>query len=134
MNRINMLTWRPAQFPLSALCAALLLAGCSALPSAPEKKDEPPKIVRTNMESPPVFNDEPLNEPPKVGRTLLEQKGDNQFVAPVRREQSTQGGPLVNVKFESAPMLEVVAAVLGDMLKVPYTIEGAVEGNITLVS
>lgn len=129
-----MLTWRPAQFPLSALCAALLLAGCSALPSAPEKKEEPPKIVRTNMESPPVFNDEPLNEPPKVGRTLLEQKGDNQYVAPVRREQSTQGGPLVNVKFESAPMLEVVAAVLGDMLKVPYTIEGAVEGNITLVS
>ncbi|MDG9926771.1 MULTISPECIES: type II secretion system secretin GspD [unclassified Pseudomonas] len=134
MNMINMLTWRPAQFPLSALCVVLLLAGCSTLPSAPEKKDEPPKIVRTNMEPPPVFNDEPLNEPPKVGRTLLEQKGDNQFVAPVRREQSPQGGPLVNVKFESAPMLEVVAAVLGDMLKVPYTIEGAVEGNITLVS
>lgn len=129
-----MLTWRPVRFPLSALCAALLLAGCSALPSAPVKKDEPPRIVRTNMEPPPAFADEPLDEPPKVGRTLLEQRGNDKFVAPVRREQSTQGGPMVNVKFESAPMLEVVAAVLGDMLKVPYTIEGAVEGNITLVS
>lgn len=122
------------RFKLSALCIAVLMAGCSTTPNAPKVQKEQPRIVRTNMEAPPPFQDETTDEEPQVGRTLLEQKGSNQYVTPVSTASTAGRGDAVNVKFESAPIIDVVEAVLGDILKVPYTIEGPVEGNITLVS
>ena len=123
-----------ARFPLSALCMAIVLAGCSSQPAEPVVPKENPRIVRTNMEAPPVMDEEIADEETQTGRTLLEQKGSNQYVVPVEGKVADTAGPSVNVKFEAAPIVDVVSAVLGDILKVPYTIEGAVEGNITLVS
>jgi general secretion pathway protein D len=67
---------------------------------------------------------------------VYEQAGSQQMVrdtagpAPVIR----LGEGKVEVNFRDAPIAEVVKVILGDNLRVPYTIEGEIKGNITLSS
>lgn len=126
---------RPLRFPLSMLCVALLLAGCATPPPAVEAEpDKPVSFMRTNMQPAPETDEEPDAAIQQKGRTLLEQRGSGQFVAPQKSKTSAGQDNLVSVKFENAPLTDVLAAILGDMLKVPYSLEGEVGGNITLVS
>ncbi|MES2817366.1 MAG: type II secretion system secretin GspD [Pseudomonadota bacterium] len=91
-----------------------------------------PSIVKTNALPPPALED--INEEvPKAGRVLLEQRGSGDFVAPQALGPGRTGEG-VNVNFENAPLADVLAAMLGDMLGLPYSLEGNVGGNVTLVS
>lgn len=127
---------RSFRFPLSMLCAALMLAGCATPPPVAESEPEQPvRIMRTNMKPMAEVEEQPDLEVRTRGRTLLEQRGSGQFVSPQRVGGSEAGqGNLVNVAFENAPLTDVLAAILGDMLNVPYSLEGEVGGNVTLVS
>lgn len=128
------------RFPLTLLCTAVLLSACSALPQAEKKPAEPaPSIVRLNSQAADAYI-EPKKTDDRQGRTLLEQRGSGRFVgnagAPKASGQTQAQAPAdgVNVNFENAPLGDVLAAILGDMLKVPYSLEGNVGGNVTLVS
>ncbi|WP_263143287.1 type II secretion system secretin GspD [Pseudomonas sp. RIT-PI-AD] len=123
------------RFPLSLLCAAVLLSACSVLPEAEKKPAEPaPKIIKLNSETPEAYV-EPNKELDPQGRTLFEQRGSGKFVgAQGSPKSASTAADGVNVNFENAPLGDVLAAILGDMLKVPYSLEGNVGGNVTLVS
>lgn len=136
MSNSTIAVCRPLRFPLSMLCVALIMAGCATPPPVTDAEPEQPvRIMRTNALPLPDADEQPEDEVRQRGRTLLEQRGSGQFVSPQSAGSSTavQGG-LVNVNFENAPLTDVLAAILGDMLNVPYSLEGEVGGNITLVS
>lgn len=126
---------RPFRFPLSMLCMALILSGCATPPTPVDAEPEKPvRIMRTNMQPVSDIDAQPEPDARERGRTLLEQRGSGQFVSHQESKGSAGQGNLVNVNFENAPLTDVLAAILGDMLKVPYSLEGEVGGNITLVS
>jgi len=73
------------------------------------------------------------------GRTLLEHRGTGSFVntsVELQRVKpaSAEQGEMVKVSFENAPVGAVLEAILGDFLKVPYSLEGEVQGQISLIS
>lgn len=127
------------RFPLTLLCTAVLLSACSALPQAEKKPAEPaPAIIKLKSQGPDAY-EEPAKPEDHKGRTLLEQRGSGRFVgaqggAAKASTQAQAPADGVNVNFENAPLADVLAAILGDMLKVPYSLEGNVGGNVTLVS
>lgn len=122
--------------PFAIACCVFLLSSCASV-----FEEEPKEVTLPNsfvsMVTPPDAESESqvVDDVPAVGRTLLEQKGTAGFsgVAPVLTP-NLPADKLVNVHFDGAPLADVLGAILGDMLKVPYTIEGDVGGQITLVS
>ena len=118
---------------LVLVCTVTVLSACATPPK--ENVEQPPvPFVKIN-EKRPLELLEDVDEPRRVGKTLLEQRGSGAFVkAPSRAPVSTATQGAVNVNFEDAPLDAVLSVILGDMLKVPYTIEGDVKGQITLVS
>lgn len=133
MNIASQATRQRLRFPLSLLCAAMFLSGCASDPVTQEP-DMPVQLMRTGQESVAPGDDVGTDEVRKSGRTLLEQKGSGTFVTSLPQARAQAGEKTVNVNFENAPLVDVLAAILGDMLKVPYSLEGDVGGNITLVS
>ncbi len=121
------------RFPLSLLCAAMLLSGCASDPRA-VAPEQPVQLMRTGQEVIAPSDEAVTDEVRKSGRTLLEQKGSGRFVTSLPQGAAQAGENTVSVNFENAPLADVLAAILGDMLKVPYSLEGDVGGNITLVS
>lgn len=133
MNIASQATRQRLRFPLSLLCAAMFLSGCASDPVTQEP-DMPVQLMRTGQESVAPGDDVGTDEVRKSGCTLLEQKGSGTFVTSLPQARAQAGEKTVNVNFENAPLVDVLAAILGDMLKVPYSLEGDVGGNITLVS
>lgn len=118
---------------LVLLCAATALSACAPHPKATVEK-LPTPFVKINEQAPREVLDD-VYEAKRAGKTLLEQRGSGGFVkAPSRAPVSSASQGAVNVNFEDAPLDAVLSVILGDMLKVPYTIEGDVTGQITLVS
>lgn len=122
---------------LSAACLYGLLSACSTLPSGSEVEREPVSLVSVNpqpeVEDVALFDD----EQPEA-RTFLEQRGSGNFVNPIAetKARAPVAGQTAEVKvsFDNAPLEAVLAAILGDLLQVPYSLEGGVQGQITLVS
>ncbi|AUM00950.1 type II secretion system protein GspD [Rhodocyclaceae bacterium] len=54
------------------------------------------------------------------------------FAAPPPRQAVRLSGGRVSLRFEQAPVTDVVHAILGDILKVPYSINQPIGGSITL--
>lgn len=121
---------------ITLACFCVWLSACSTLQ---ESDVEPPvSLVRINQqEAPQIIEDE--QEQPSAARTLLEQRGSGSFVnssAEVQRVPSAAdgSGEMVRVSFEDAPIGAVLEVILGDLLGLPYSLEGEVGGQITLVS
>jgi general secretion pathway protein D len=123
--------------PLGRLCATLLVASVVVLGacSTPAKKPAAQGRIFTAVKDPTVDSmNTPKPPEPQRERTVYEQAGSQQMVrdtagpAPVIR----LGQGKVEVNFRDAPIAEVVKVILGDNLHVPYTIEGEIQGNITL--
>jgi len=118
---------------LSVACTFVFLTACATVPDTQVER-APISLIKTN----PKAVAEQLETTPDVkhsGKTLLEQRGSGSFAnVPVRKQGAvpTKGG--VNVNFEAAPLEAVLAVILGDLLKVPYSLDGDVKGQITLVS
>ncbi|MDX5300363.1 MAG: hypothetical protein LPK85_15580, partial [Gammaproteobacteria bacterium] len=120
--------------------ASMMLSACSALtttpastPAAEVRPAEPASLVKVSpLQNPEVEESMPRER--REGRVLLEQVGSGGFVEPAasRGPATTSGG--VNVNFENAPIVDVLAAILGDLLRVPYSLEGDVKGDITLMT
>lgn len=67
----------------------------------------------------------------KVKPSLI--RGSDQMTKEVSvRASVAVSGKDVSLRFEQAPATEVVHAILGDLLKVPYTIQQPISGTITL--
>lgn len=118
---------------LSMACAFVFLTACSTVPESQGER-APVSLIKTN----PKAVEEPFDtavDTKRSGKTLLEQRGSGNFAnvpTEIKGAVSTAGG--VNVNFEAAPLEAVLAVILGDLLKVPYTLDGDVTGQITLVS
>lgn len=70
-------------------------------------------------------------EPPKAGATMI-RGNDRMFANPASPPQTPLAGEAVSLKFEQAPVTEVVHAVLGEILGLPYVINQPVTGTVTL--
>lgn len=118
---------------LVLVCAVTILSACATTPKEVAEQ-LPVPFVKINEKAPREVLDD-VDEPRRVGKTLLEQRGSGGFVkAPSRAPVSVATEGAVNVNFEDAPLDAVLSVILGDMLQVPYTIAGDVQGQITLVS
>lgn len=118
---------------LSVACALVLLSACATTPE-PQVELAPVSLVKTNPKAAAELVDV-TQETKRSGKTLLEQKGTGRFAnTPVQKRGAVPTAGGVNVNFESAPLEAVLTVILGDLLEVPYTLEGDVGGQITLVS
>lgn len=119
---------------LSVACAFVFLTACAATAPDTQVERAPVSLIKTN----PKAAAEQLDTTPDVkrsGKTLLEQRGTGSFAnAPIKKTGAVPTAAGVNVNFEAAPLEAVLAVILGDLLKVPYTLDGDVGGQITLVS
>lgn len=117
---------------LSVACTFVFLTACAT----PEKQVEraPVSLIKTNPKT-VVDQFDTAPEAKRSGKTLLEQRGTGSFAnAPTKKQSAVPTAGGVNVNFEAAPLEAVLAVILGDLLKVPYSLDGDVGGQITLVS
>lgn len=129
------------------LYVAIGLAGCAttqtqrASPTAAEKVRAassgqavaaPAAKARGSAPEAPAQPAVPSPQPsPRAEPTLI--RGDDRFFkAPGPITPVAVSGDAVSLHFEQAPVTDVVHALLGDMLKVPYTITQPLSGDITL--
>lgn len=121
---------------LTLACFCVWLSACSTLHK--EDTEVPVSLVKIGTkETTQVVDDVPSKK--AEGRTLLEQRGTGTFVnaaAELKRVKpaASDQSEMVKVSFEGAPVGAVLEAILGDFLNVPYSLEGDVQGQITLVS
>ena len=124
----------PIRIAIAAL--ALALAACATPPRAPDtaaaanlassaaERDR----ERQRLSAPPAeaSSPDPADEP-----TLI--RGNDRMFAPPKADPAFRAsGAPVSLKFEQAPVADLVHAVLGDILKVPYAIDQPVAGTVTL--
>ncbi len=122
-------------FRLSFLTLAILLVGCST-PGNP-----PPSTFSEITNAIPVTT-KPISENkdnihPASSDTRNQDRlypGNDRVVdlPKVRLSPTAQGGEGVMLNFERAPLVDVVHTILGDVLKVPYSIDPNVKGEVVL--
>lgn len=117
----------------------VLLTSCGML----QKADLPDKAQGLEANASIVKNRESQSSQELVGegegknaletqRIIYEHKGSQQFVNVPKARFSRASENKLQVNFVAAPLSEVIQVVFGDILKVPYTVEGEIKGNITL--
>ena len=129
-----------AGFHLKKLAIACFCLGLSACTTTLEKNDVDEQVSLIKLGTKDVaqtLDDYPANK--TKARTLMEHRGTGSFIDPVASIQpvqakSSEQGEMVKVTFEGAPIGSVLEAILGDLLKVPYSLEGDIQGQITLMS
>lgn len=120
---------------IAVICACGWLTACGSLGTQTSQDKEPVSLIKlTGKDNPEVVAPE---QDKRDARTLLEQHGNGIFINPRVETSSSTGSAdanLVKVSFDNAPVSAVLEAVLGDLLKVPYSLEGDVQGTISLIS
>ena len=114
----------------STFCAlALLLAAC-ATPAPVPVLQKPVLEVQPAAPSDPAPRAAPAEVPPEAAQLF---PGSGNFVksAPKQALRSVGGGRVL-LNYEAAEIREVVANILGTILKVNYTVHPAVQGTVTL--
>ncbi|MFP5414233.1 MAG: type II secretion system secretin GspD [Gammaproteobacteria bacterium] len=123
----------PASRASLAILFALVVAGCAATKSAAPNTDIVVPIagkaadrVKVDKPAPPAPADEVEAEPLIV-------RGDQvMFRTPRPTGAQAVAGDPVSLDFEQAPVTEVVHAILGDILAVPYVVNQPVAGSLTI--
>lgn len=120
---------------LSIACSFIFLTACASVSNTPVEK-APTSLIKTNPKpAAEVFENTPDEK--RTGKTLLEQRGSGAFAntpAKIKQQGAVPSAGGVNVNFENAPLNAVLSVILGDLLQVPYTLDGDVSGQITLIS
>lgn len=116
-----------------AILFALVVAGCATTKSAAPNTDIVVPIagkaadrVKVDKPAPPAPAAEPNAEP------LIMRGDDAMFRAPRPAGAKAVAGDPVSLDFEQAPVTEVVHAILGDILAMPYIINQPVAGSLTV--
>lgn len=114
-----------------SIAFALALAGCATAPAEPmlaqSSADLRQRAVQSQIPTAPVTTDLAVPVPPTIV------KGTDVMIAkPSARGAVSVSGKGVKLHFESAPVTEVLHAVLGDLLKLDYAIVGPLAGEITI--
>jgi general secretion pathway protein D len=110
---------------------ALLVAGCVASPMD-QRRDIVVPIAGRAADRVPAPEPEPEPEQ-QVAKEPLILRGDDQLFKPPRPlPEGVRSGDPVSLDFEQAPVTEVVHAVLGDILQLPYVINQPVAGSLTI--
>ena len=133
--------------PLTALAAALVLAGCQTVPMPPALDLSVVPVVRASLDTaaPPapvamaapalLAEAAPANAvdapDPRTEPRIL--RGDDRVIAPAKAVPPIEGAP-VNFTFEEAPVTEVVRTILGDILKASYVLHPPLSGTVTLAT
>lgn len=122
-----------SRFPLS-LPILLLLAGCAT--TQPNRPLSVAELAAINLSS---AQEEvtPLPAAPGAGMTeraapRLFPGNDRVFRRPELRDGVVLDGEAVTLRFEEAPLADVVHAVLGDLLKIDYTVLQPLEGKVSI--
>lgn len=120
----------------------LVLAACSTTPADRDGSETPPQAAAAtqpgnlqaeNRPPVPLRRAAPAASPAEASDEPTLMRGNDRMFAPPQAAPKVRlDGAGVSLKFEQAPVTEVVHAVLGDILKVPYAINQPVTGNITL--
>ncbi|GAB1383394.1 hypothetical protein MASR1M50_17140 [Burkholderiales bacterium] len=116
---------------LLAACAATdnaPPASASALPSAPAPAGVPAAPVSAPTAEAPADTGPAKTEP------LLIRGNDRVVAPPPIAANAPARGASTSLKFESAPVAEVVRVMLGDLLKVDYVVHPPLNGTITLTT
>ena len=122
---------------LSLITTAMIFAGCSTTGAPPpntfsEITGSVPNqaIAKASQEN----NDSarPVNADTRTQDRLY--PGNDRVVdlPKARLSPSVQGGEGVMLNFERAPLVDVIHTILGDVLKVPYSIDPNVKGEVVL--
>lgn len=129
---------------LAALGLGLALAGCAGLPvsdSAARSTTSAPisSALSTQPALPSYYAETSPTSPAVPGATeaavtqaTLVRGNDRMFAPPAARPSIRLSGERVSLNFDQAPITEVVHAVLGDLLGLPYAISQPVSGSVTI--
>lgn len=118
----------------------LILGGCAAGGAA---KPEPPPLPPAAAAGVPAARGPAAVAGPRGAPATSDESeerrkptlivgNDMQVNLPAARPVSVSPGGAISLKFEQAPVTDVVHAVLGDLLKINYTIHQPVSGEVTL--
>jgi general secretion pathway protein D len=111
------------------LVAAVLLAACAPQRTpVSEAVAAPPAPTTDTPQSGPVVIDDADESGPKTEIFAAEAP----VALPGRRGRGTNAVGDVNLDFADADVREVARAVLGDILKVPFTVDPQLQGRVTL--
>ncbi len=109
---------------LATSCLALLLAGCATTATRKPVPLPPVASAETFLGTEPESQD--------TGVTIIGGEG-NVPSAPIQSRDATKPGD-IRLNFPSADVRVVAKAVLGDLLRVPFTIAPGTGGSVTLVT
>lgn len=138
----RMLTNTPLVLTRFALCSSVvvLLAGCASTTSTLREEvaratAEPETYVspETWAEQARREAEEALSQEPEVRREPTLIRGNDRMVnLPASKTVRVAAGGAISLKFEQAPVTDFVHAILGDLLKVGYTIHQPIGGEVTI--
>lgn len=119
---------------------ALLLSGCASTAERNQSESTEAAVVQPASESVRKSDQSPVAEQAAVpaedestkSEPVLIRGDDRMFASPRPRPEARLSGGKVSLRFEQAPVTDVVHAILGDILKVPYSINQPLSGSITL--
>lgn len=113
--------------------SALLVTTLGACATTDDVSAPAPASTEPAPAAPPasVVLDGEANEAPAQPKTEIF-AGDDSFVAPAPRNRGGGGEGDVVLDFADAEVKDVVRTVLGEILKVPYSIDPQVQGKVTI--
>lgn len=120
-----------ASVRLSVFIGVIGLAGCASIEQAQRASPLPPAAPFQGQ----IGQDEPIpvkpEPPPRREPTLI--KGTDRMVnLPAAKAVKIASSGDISLKFEQAPITDFVHAVLGDLLKLDYTLHQPIGGEVTL--
>lgn len=115
-----------------AATVVLLLAGCVGGSDGPERQAIEVPIYGRAADRVPASDAAPEPEVKSAKEPLIIRGNDALFKPPRPLPDGVAGGDPVSLDFEQAPITEVIHAVLGDILKLPYVINQPVSGSLTV--
>lgn len=122
--------------PLTACLFAMLLLGCASTARHPGGDLSRPVAAAPSTGAQSLGDalgaPDDAQAPPGAYEPTVIAGNDKMFNPPARRPGVALKGEAVALRFEQAPVTEVVHAILGDLLNMPYVINQPVAGSLTI--
>lgn len=134
-NSVNKFCWKRATATVAVVMLGAGVGGCETVDEDEALRDAMSPVKRSSAyeTSPPssvVLSGDSSGSASSPKTEIHE--GDNRFVNTAPRPRgSSQGGDVV-LDFADADVKEVVRTVLGDILKVPFSVDPQIQGKVTL--